>query len=1095
MAAESQILRTKLYPPRLPEIVVRERLLVELEKASSSKLTSIVAGAGYGKSTLAAEFFENKRQPFVWYQLEKTDSDLSVFLSYLVAGLRSIRPGFGANTLSHLDIATNVGEQSRAILSTFIGELDEITLEDLFIALDDFHLVNESAQITEAMDFLLGHTLPNLHFVILSRSALSFDLAELKARRELLELSEGNLRFTQKETAMLFRQVLPMPLSEEDIAALSETTEGWISGLVLFYLALKNREGNEVSRAIRESGLSLPDVFAYLSTATYKNQPQAVRDFIERTSVLSRMNPKFCDELLGIDDSHGILSYLMSERLFTIPLDDQGNWYRYHHGLRVFLKRALLDTLSTDDVRDLHLRAAALWENYAEPEEALYHYMEADDYERAAQALEGISLQLMQANRISFLEGEINRLPEEVLRKHPVLMLTGTQIAGMFGDYARVLDGARVAAEAFEESGNAEERTFSILRLALGYIALGKFQDALETISRARKMLPADSPFMCLVIAAEGSLSVAAGRAGEADSLIEETLTKADEIDDTVIKMLAISYCGIALVWQGRFNRAIELFHDVDRLFEITGMVTSAWPLFLGLISRAYVYLDRLEEAVETANKAIYLGETNGIPPMVLLGRAARAVAWAYLHERDKALEDAAIAAKNREPYGPGPLAIYTESYLGEAFGLTGDSATALEHLQAASQMGAGYGDFRYLIKLSQIAFSARTLGLERTGEEVRGIMSIVEDSGARQVLSLAYSLLFTLKVAGDMHDEAREILDEYVSEFGEDIILRCDSTDIEYLLPFFTDLFAEGKHLEFMERLYGIGGAKSVPWLKRLEKSSNRRVAERASGLMTMLAHQAVVPLGIEMLGPFRATRGGREISARDWKSRKAQTTLKYLAANRDKGAIPRDVLIELLWPEAPLESAQKNLNAALSSLRRILEPEMSRGNSSYVVSDGDSVRLHLGAGGWTDLDLFREKSVQAGKAKESGDFDLYFHALKEAVELYKGDLCSEDLYEGWCSLEREVLKNDYIMLLANLSTEHLRRGEAEEAMARLEQAIAKDPGREEFCRRQMTICSQAGDRAGVEKAFRRCVSYLKDNYDVSPSPETTGLYKRLRA
>jgi len=430
-------------------------------------------------------------------------------------------------------------------------------------------------------------------------------------------------------------------------------------------------------------------------------------------------------------------------------------------------------------VRDLHLRAAALWENYAEPEEALYHYMEAGDYDRAARALEGISLQLMQANRISFLEREINRLPEEVLQKHPVLMLTSTQIAGMFGDYARVVDGARVAAEAFEESGTAEERAFSLLRLGLGYIGLGKFHEALETISRVRKIMPADSPYMCLVIAAEGALSVAAGRAGEADRLIEEALSKADEMGDDLIKILVKPYCGMALVWQGRFNRAIELFQDLVRLLESTGMATSTWPILFGLISRAYTYLDRLEEAIETANKAIYLGETNGIPPMVLLGRASRAVAWAYLHEHDNALEDATIAAMNREKHGPGPLAIYTELHLGEAFGLTGDTAAALEHLQAASQMSVDYGDMRYSVNLLQIAFSARTLGLERAEAEVRDIMSIIAGSGARQGLSFAYSLLLTLKVEGGMHDEARKILDEYVSEFGEDIILRCYSTDV----------------------------------------------------------------------------------------------------------------------------------------------------------------------------------------------------------------------------------------------------------------------------------------------------------------------------
>ncbi len=644
LSVEPQILKTKLYPPRLPEIVTRKRLNSELAKARSCKLAVILAGAGYGKSTLVAEFLQKLRSPFIWYQLDSTDGDLSVFLSYLIAGLRSIHPEFGGKTLSHLASATNITEQSRAILSILITELDELVAEELFIALDDFHLVNDSAQITEAVEFLLDHMLPNLHLIILSRSALSLDLTDLKVRRELLELKEANLRFTHPEIAALFQDIFDMPLSEDDITALSKSTEGWISGLVLFYLALKDKTRDEVSQAIRETGLSLSDVFDYLSKAAYENQPQAVRDFTTHTSILSRMNPAFCDQLLGINDSKGILSYLIDERLFTIPLDDHGNWYRYHQGLRAFLNKTIIDTLSADVIKGMHLRAAALWEENEEPEEALHHYMEAGDYDKAAEVLEKIATELIQAKRISFLYTEISRLPEDVMQRHPIIALHYANVAATFGDMSRSLAAIRDASEEFEKMGDKEKQAQSLLTLASLLIAVMRFDEGIEVLSKARDTMPTDSAYYYELRAVEGMVFAHTEHLIDAYQPLEEALSQADGFMETDMVGRLLGWCGVTLITLGKLHKSIEVLEVEYNLLQRAGLAAT------NLINRAessrvYIWLDRLEEAKKVAEEGIALGEEYGLTPMVFFCRAARAVTWAYKGERDRALEDASIAA------------------------------------------------------------------------------------------------------------------------------------------------------------------------------------------------------------------------------------------------------------------------------------------------------------------------------------------------------------------------------------------------------------------------------------------------------------------
>lgn len=319
------------------------------------------------------------------------------------------------------------------------------------------------------------------------------------------------------------------------------------------------------------------------------------------------------------------------------------------------------------------------------------------------------------------------------------------------------------------------------------------------------------------------------------------------------------------------------------------------------------------------------------------------------------------------DKYGFGPQLIYTEWFLGEAYGLIGDSAAALKHLQRTELLLENYGDAAYIVKLLSISFSVQDLGLGKAIEKVEEILEAVRLIGMGLARSIAYSLLFTLKLEADKPDEARVVMEAYLAEFGEDIILRSYSTDVEYLLPFFTDLFSEGRHLEFMQRVYSLGGTKSVPYLKKLEKSENREVATKAQELLETASRQAVEPLEIRMLGSFQVSRGVQIFSSSDWKSKKALTVFKYLALNRDGGFIP-DVLMELMWPEVPPDSAAKSLNAALTSLRKTLEPEASRGESSYLVSKGDSLLLELGAGGWTDLELFREKLSRSATAREAG-------------------------------------------------------------------------------------------------------------------------------
>ena len=366
--AVAGILKTKLYAPRLPDIIPREKLIKELNAARKAKLTTIVAGAGYGKSTLAAAFLADQQVPSVWYQLEETDRDLSEFITYLVAGIGMQESGFGEETLGRLHAAEDIAGEGVIILSTPISEMDTQIDGDFFIVLDDFHKVDESPSIVEALDFLLGHMPPDLHLIIISRVESSLDMASLAAHRELVEIKEASLRFSPKETEELFTDIFNLQIDDKDAQVLCEYTEGWITGLVLFWLTVKDRGKEDIGDAIEDLKVPTARIAGYLSRVVFESQSEQVRDFSMKTSILSRISPGFCDELLGIENSAAILDHLADSRLFTIPLDDRGDWYRYHHLLQAFLQEGLSERYSKEVINRLNLKAAVLWEDRDELE-------------------------------------------------------------------------------------------------------------------------------------------------------------------------------------------------------------------------------------------------------------------------------------------------------------------------------------------------------------------------------------------------------------------------------------------------------------------------------------------------------------------------------------------------------------------------------------------------------------------------------------------------------------------------------------------------------------------------------------------------------
>src|SRR5215211_4399452 len=378
------LLETKLHVPRRRHgLVPRPRLSERLSRGTESALTLVSAPAGFGKTTLLAEWLAAApadERSAAWLSLDQRDNDPALFWTYLIAALQTAAHGVGAGALSLLQSPQPPIE---AVLATLLNDLHAIS-DDVVLVLDDYHVI-DARDVQDGMAFLLGHLPPQIHLVIASRADPALPLARLRARRELVEIRAADLRFTPEEAATYLNGVMGLELTARDVAALEGRTEGWIAALQLAALSMQGRD--DIAGFI--AGFAGEDryIVDYLVEEVLQRQPDDVRSFLLQTSVLGRLNGSLCDVVTGRDGGRAMLEALDRGNLFLVPLDDRRRWYRYHHLFADVLQAHLLDE-QPDVAPSLHRRASVWHAENGDRSEAVDHALAGGDFERAADLIE-----------------------------------------------------------------------------------------------------------------------------------------------------------------------------------------------------------------------------------------------------------------------------------------------------------------------------------------------------------------------------------------------------------------------------------------------------------------------------------------------------------------------------------------------------------------------------------------------------------------------------------------------------------------------------------------------------------------------------------
>ena len=600
LSDSSILIRTKLNAPLLRQGLIRRPELVEFARAGSyRKLTLVSAPAGYGKTMLLAEWrvAEEGDTPFAWVSLDAQDDNPRRFWMYVIEALRTVKPEVGANSLAALKAGSNLVE---FVLPLMVNELASLP-EKVVLVLDDYHHVRNE-ECHEGMRFLIDHAPPTLHLVVSTRVEPPLRLGLLRTRGELSEIRIEKLGFTSKEASELLNEAMVLDLAPTDIGRLVERTEGWAAGLYLAGLSIRNQA--DASAFVEAFAGDNRNVVDYLVEEVVRAQPEEVQAFLRRSSILEHLSGPLCDAVVGRAGSTEFLRLLERSNLFLVPLDEQREWYRYHHLFRELLRLELVAS-EPELVPVLHSNASAWYRDSGAVEEAIHHTVAGETAE-APELIARHWLSYVNAGQTASVLGWLGSLSEGLVTSDPCLCLVAAWLSALAGDKEEA-ERFLSLVEASNYTGPLPDGTSSIESGAALIHALYVFDDARRSCEAARRAVELEtdeaSPWRAVAYMLLGYCLYWSGEFSEARGYLESAARLAEASEQHLVTINALSLLSLIEEQGDNLDEAEALAHGALEIVEKNALthVQQSWSAYvaLGKILTGRGELDRAEKELE----------------------------------------------------------------------------------------------------------------------------------------------------------------------------------------------------------------------------------------------------------------------------------------------------------------------------------------------------------------------------------------------------------------------------------------------------------------------------------------------------------------
>ncbi|MDA0769259.1 MAG: tetratricopeptide repeat protein [Chloroflexi bacterium] len=1039
-------------------MVRRQRLVDFLHQNVDQPLQLICAPAGYGKTTLMADFAADTELTVCWLAVDELDRDPRSFATSLFEALHTRFP----NLENPAKLVQAMSQEANADWQTMIHSIvDGISkgIPEYFIfVIDDFHIVSSSPEVHDALDFVLQRLPDNCRIILSTRELPQIaSLPKLISQRSVAGLGPGELKFTSDEIKDLLKKHFDLEVSDEEAKRMEQESEGWITAILLTTHSLWKGLFQEVLSKQGENTL----LYEYMASEVFSQQPMVIQDFLLATSIFNEFDAECSRAVTDSDNVEEILKEIEGRNLFVSRIEGAKPWFRYHHLFRDFLR----DKIATEDPArqiQLHAKAADYHLQRGDVRQAIHFNIVGHRYDEALDLLEDEVESLAREGLWDTLGGMIEQIPEEFRERRSRLLLYFANYHEHRGRNDESIKILSRIIEVFREEGNYVLESRALMRRSVALRAKGASQMAVRD---ARMALSITIEYGSLRDQADAHshLGRAYGTQGKFPMAEEEcklALEGYQQEGDLFQLSHTHGMLGLAYTEMGQFPQAATHYEMAVQGWKKIGNERDL-ALTLGNVACLYYQQGRYDEAVETGNESLEKAvATNNV----------RTQSYAYANLGDVRREQGAFgvalghyqkALDLARECTLAPMVSYCSINMGETYRLMGDKLRAkgllkeglslANDLDLENERGLAYTSLGIIEAASGNTDESITV-LDRACE-------LLQRANQKRNLALAKFHMAHVFFQTKNYDAALEYLEQVAS-------LCQDLGHVQFLLE-------DAKHASLMLQYLAASDGNLRQFFNDIKDEISRQSDGNSPAANAYLDPEELPingssneesdsPTEIEVkgFGQLRIYLGGNPILNSAWGSSKAQEMFLYMLRLREPAS--KADIMEALWPHISASKANSNFHSTLHRMKSALHPQC-------VEANGELYQMNPNWGYTFDVGSFEETILNARNLASNNPERILL--LSQAVKAYKNPVLG-DTDAAWCNQLRTELETAFWQAVNELSDSWKASGNVAQSLSILEEALEVDEYQEEIYHKLADLYTEAGDLASASSTQRRLKS-----------------------
>ena len=1084
-------LRTgKIQRPSLAdETLPRDRLLNHLADKSGHRVVYVIAEAGFGKTTLVADYLRRSQLRAFWYRLDEEETDGLVFLRYLVAACRAVDLRLLARSAALLSESTLQPIRQDEVLEAVLAEIDALGEIPSALVLDDFHAVESVPAVASIVERLIARAPAGLQLMVASRRTPGLSVAVLRARGQLAELDREELRFEEPETDRLFRDCYHHALEPDVLHDLQQRTDGWAASLQLVRTAVEGRSPGQVRAFVNSMSGSEGHLYDYLAEEVVGELRPELREFLVTTALLEDIEPDVAAAASGLSPVLARRMLGEAQHLGLVSRDgDQRTVWRSHPLVREFLLAQLEAQVGESGVAEMHRRLATVMESHSW-RLAARHWAAAGDAAEVRRVVSEATPTIIGTGDLSAAHELVTRFPDP--EPNPWFDVIRTRQLVATGQSQEASAAARKLASLTVGGSPADPRLVASAAMAMLQVGIDTSDDglrsaAMKTLRLGATLRRSADCELALIAQATDAIydSAESGSLEYLRGLLLDLIQLNRDLRHSRYEGISLLNLSTALYYYGDVNGSVAAGKASTALLESCGgpgdlssaqMTTAKGQAHLGLWN----------EAREHVNNAI---RGQAVVPPEALSEAVEMEAMYGSPARSSEYLDRALSEAAR---GTGdPYCRYVAARHELAIGRTG---SALELLGEASgpSVAPGLRSARLSLELQiragvdssdpslVAAFETALLFAQRQQawfwwkcirmtqalvSRCEVLSSHIKTLGADDAPYLSIQAELVVRRLSDLDDEALALV-------TKEATLRPERWRSALRETFKMEGASPKETRRMADLLELVGDADDIACLVVLRKKKSLRMPDVGRSLCSRLAPRVYV----EDLGRV-ALRVG-ELLVPGTEIRKKVLSLLCFLLTRPQFTATREQVFEALWPDMDPEAGANSLNQSAYFLRHVLEPDANDDTSAgYIRSRADLI--------WLDRELVGCRSTDCSALIAAIRKDPSPQLVVQLAESYAGPYAVDFTYDEWASSFRETLHASYLDRIERAITSDTRAGAFDRALTVAQLALQADPEAEQIELCLLRLYRRMGAHAAAAEQYVHYAGVMREQLGMEPPP-----------